>query len=242
MAILGLSDLDYLATILGLIRLGYTVLLLSTRLALQAYRALLDQTGARTIASSAQYASVVAGIQQEHTLRPIPILSSRDYDGSSPNIRPFAAPWGTSADGKKHCFIIHSSGSTGLPKPIFQTHGACLANYSSGFPLRGFISLPLYHNHGLSCFFRAIHSRNEISFFNTGFPLTGPNLAEAMEDVKPEILFSVPYALKLLGESERGIKALQNCKIVLFGGSGCPDELGNRLVSRGINLVAHYGS
>lgn len=47
--------------------------------------------------------------------------------------------------------------------------------------------------------------------------------------------------LKLLGESEAGIRLLQSFKIVTYGGAACPDELGDRLVENGVKLVGHYG-
>lgn len=57
-----------------------------------------------------------------------------------------------------------------------------------------------------------------------------------------EIFYGVPYALKLLSESEEGLELLSQLKIVMYGGSAMPDELGNTLVARGINLVGHYGA
>lgn len=57
-----------------------------------------------------------------------------------------------------------------------------------------------------------------------------------------EIFYGVPYALKLLSESDQGLSLLRNLKIVMYGGSAMPDELGNLLVSNGISLVGHYGA
>lgn len=64
----------------------------------------------------------------------------------------------------------------------------------------------------------------------------------AMEASQPESFHGVPYALKLLSESERGIAALRKCKLVLFGGSSCPDDLGDKLVNAGVYVVSHYGA
>lgn len=115
-------------------------------------------------------------------------------------------------------------------------------NYSNSPGYRAFLTLPLYHNHGLSCFFRAIFSGIPLAMFNANLPLTGSNLIEGLESVQPESFNGVPYALKLLGESERGISALRKCKLVMFGGSSCPDDLGDKLVQEGVNLVGHYGA
>lgn len=78
--------------------------------------------------------------------------------------------------------------------------------------------------------------------FNANLPLTGSNLIEGMAAVSPESFHGVPYALKLLAESESGNEALRRCKLVLFGGSSCPDDLGDRLTQSGIYLVGHYGA
>ncbi|CAK7236690.1 putative NRPS-like protein biosynthetic cluster [Sporothrix eucalyptigena] len=139
-------------------------------------------------------------------------------------------------------FIIHSSGSTGLPKPIFQTHAACLANYESGIPYRAFITLPLFHNHGISTLFRALCAGKVAALYNASLPLAGSTLVASMRAVAPESLHCVPYALKLMAEDPRGIETLRQLKLVLYGGSSCPDELGDRLVAAGVYLAGHYGA
>ena len=168
------------------------------------------------------------------------MLDRADYH--SINAASFARKVDSGKETSKIAFIIHSSGSTGLPKPIFQSHSACLANYSNGFGLRSFTTLPLFHNHGLCSLFRAIYSRKLIYFYNAHLPLTGPDLMSTLQYVKPEIVQCVPYALKLLNETAGGLGELRKAKIVLYGGSSCPDELGNFLVENGVNLVGHYGS
>jgi acyl-CoA synthetase (AMP-forming)/AMP-acid ligase II len=41
--------------------------------------------------------------------------------------------------------IIHSSGSTGFPKPIIATHKAAIGNLAMNFGLTSLTTLPLYH-------------------------------------------------------------------------------------------------
>lgn len=108
--------------------------------------------------------------------------------------------------------------------------------------MKAFITLPLYHNHGICNFFRAIHSGKSIHMYNADLPLTSEYLSRILRDHHFEIFYGVPYALKLLAESEAGIKLLRELKIVMYGGSACPDELGDLLVNHGVNLVSHYGA
>ena len=73
-------------------------------------------------------------------------------------------------------------------------------------------------------------------------PITANRLTNTIEHVKPDLLFCVPYVLKLLGETKEGIRALASIDIVMYGGSACPDDLGDMLVRNGDNLVANYGA
>lgn len=218
------------------------MLLLSNRLATEAYVFLLHKTKCNRIVSSENLSKQVAAIQSETPVSRYPLLGQSDYDIKDPLVPRFPRQQGSPSSSNRIAFIIHSSGSTGLPKPIFQTQAACLMNYSSSFGYRAFLTLPLYHNHGLSSFFRAVYSGKEISLFNANLPLSGPNLIEAMHAVNPESFFGVPYALKLLSETDSGVEMLKRCKLVLFGGSSCPDDLGDRLVAAGVYLVGHYGA
>lgn len=115
-------------------------------------------------------------------------------------------------------------------------------NYKGGNGYRAFVTLPLYHNHGLSTFFRAVCTSTPVALFNADLPLTASNLIQALEAVRPGSFHGVPYALKLLAEDPHGIELLAQCKLVMFGGSSCPDEIGDKLVAGGVFLVSHYGS
>ncbi|TVY91689.1 Adenylate-forming reductase [Lachnellula willkommii] len=108
--------------------------------------------------------------------------------------------------------------------------------------MRGFITLPLFHAHGISSVFRAFACRKSIYMYSARLPLTRNNLLAIMQKQNFEIFYGVPYALKLLGESAEGIACLAKMQVVMFGGSACPDTLGDRLVEAGINLVSHYGT
>jgi acyl-CoA synthetase (AMP-forming)/AMP-acid ligase II len=222
--------------------MGFGVLLLSTRLATDAYVSLLEKTKCHNILGTSTTKEAIAAIQAVRQCNYYPIPDKPTYDLKSPSGPAFRKAASGPAVSNRIALIIHSSGSTGLPKPIFQTHRACLSNYSNGSGYRAFLTLPLYHNHGISTFFRAISKGKPIALHNASLPISGKNLVEAMETVQPESFHCVPYALKLLSESQRGIVALQRCKLVLFGGSSCPDDLGNKLVDAGVYLVSHYGA
>jgi len=73
-------------------------------------------------------------------------------------------------------------------------------------------------------------------------PLTSANVIKFIKQTPDvESLSGVPLALKLLAETTEGLQILKSLKLVMFGGSACPDKLGDSLVNEGIRLVGHYG-
>ncbi|RFU36300.1 hypothetical protein B7463_g91, partial [Scytalidium lignicola] len=241
-ALLGPSDLEFMITMFALNRLGYTILILSPRLPIDAYVALLKATGCSSICYASGLESTVLRIQKIEELRSLQILNQCDFNASTAKAPRLQIVRDGLATSCKVAFIMHSSGSTGMAKPIFQTHEACLGNYAAGHEMRAFLTVPLYHTHGHACLYRAIYRRSTLYFLNPKLPVTSTNLITVMEHAKPEIIFTVPYTLKILAESEHGIQVLQRCKIVSSAGSQIPDDLGDRLVAHGIQLVSHWGS
>ncbi|KAG1723799.1 putative aminoadipate reductase [Suillus lakei] len=139
--------------------------------------------------------------------------------------------------------IIHSSGSTGFPKPIVATNKAAIGNCVMNFGLTSLSTLPLYHGHGHSNLYRAMYAAKSLYLFPTGsIPLTSANVIKLLKQAPDvEALYGVPLALKLLAETPEGLQVLKGLKLVMFGGSACPDELGDFLVNEGVRLVGHYG-
>ncbi|KAI4612274.1 putative NRPS-like protein biosynthetic cluster [Alternaria metachromatica] len=244
-AVLGPSNMDYIVSMLALTKLGHTVLFLSTRISQAAIDSLITTTGATYLLADSRYARSAIDAQ-----RAIPGLQIGEI--ARPNTYNF--PVEVHADTRldyqldhtveasNNIYIIHSSGSTGLPKPIYQPQRSAIANYAISMNMKAFITLPLYHNHGICNFFRAIYSGKSIHIYNADLPLTQSYLATILRQHRFEIFYGVPYALKLLSETDEGIGLLKQLKIVMYGGSACPDALGDLLVNSGVNLVGHYGA
>ncbi|KAJ9661124.1 hypothetical protein H2201_006675 [Coniosporium apollinis] len=242
--LLGHSDLNYLVTLLALTKLGHTVLFLSTRISKEAYASLLQTTGSRHLIVGDAFFEVGAALQREMSLHVSGIATQETYE--YPILDEVDTRMTTQLDSSREstyiAWIIHSSGSTGLPKPIYQTQKAALNNYASNMNMRGFLTLPLFHAHGVSSLFRAVHSKKQIHLYNATLPMTKQYLMDIIQSHLFEIFYGVPYALKLLAESEEGIRLLSRFQVVMFGGSACPDSLGDKLVEGGVNLVSHYGT
>ncbi|OLN81294.1 putative gluconokinase 3 [Colletotrichum chlorophyti] len=244
-AVLGPSNFDYLVTMLALTKLGHTTLFLSTRISQEAIESLITVTGAQYLIADKRYLETAEGAKQTIPhLDVFEIASQSTYDFPIEVHADTRMDYGRdlSVETNNLIYIIHSSGSTGLPKPIYQTQKSAIANYSSSMNMRAFITLPLYHNHGICNLYRAIYCGKPIHLYNADLPLTREHLTGIMRRHNFEIFYGVPYALKLLAETDEGMDLLRQLKIVMYGGSACPDDLGDTLVNNGVNLVGHYGA
>ncbi|KAH8880787.1 acetyl-CoA synthetase-like protein [Thozetella sp. PMI_491] len=238
--ILAQSGLHVVIAIMSLSRLGYAVFLISTRLASPAITQLLKMTDCHTVLTTRHFHPVLGEVQQERPIDLKPLFAHSDYYGK--DAPSFSRACDPATETKKIAVIIHSSGSTGLPKPIYLTHGSCIAAFATNLGMRALIASPLFHSHGFYEVFRSIHSRKPIYLGNYAIPITRQSLMDMIDTVNPELCHLVPYMVKLLAESEEGVQSLAKVKLVLFGGSACPDDLGNRLVDQGVYLVANYGA
>ena len=241
MALLGSTDLPYVITFFALSRLGYTTLCLSNRLASSACVALLDETSCDIVVPgrSKQVASLIAQVQQERSVKSIPIVRRQDFDQPGLDEPPIRR---VEVDPSSVVTILHSSGSTGLPKSIYLTHKRLMTKTPPSTGSVEFTTFPWFHGYGNWVGVHGMYERNLVYFYNSNIPLTGSYMLKAIEHIRPDNLHVVPYSLKLLAESERGIDAMKACGRVIFSGTGCPDVLGNRLIREGINLESFLGA
>jgi thioester reductase-like protein len=236
---LALSDLDYLVAQFALGRLGFTPLLLSTRLSPEAICSLLEKTNCHDMVYSEAHQAKVESVSTLRALKSA-LLCENYRSGPVGEINIDLDP---EFETNTSCNILHSSGSTGFPKPIRNIHKNYIHNASINFNMRGFITLPLFHNHGLASFVRALYSGKVLYFYNPSLPLSARQLIAVFQHFgdELEIFYGVPYALKVLA-NPAGLELLKKFKMVMFGGSACPDDLGDMLVDAGVNLVGHFGA
>ena len=138
------TDLDYIVNIFGLIRLGYTVFQLSPRLSPSAVKELLAkiQNGRPALLHAPAHTSFKLDALSNLELHPL--VQRDEYDNSRHSETPEFILQGVDYE-KEHfrrCLILHSSGSTGLPKPIDYSHRKLLAAGVYAQDATAFISMP----------------------------------------------------------------------------------------------------
>ncbi|KAL1412125.1 hypothetical protein Q8F55_003125 [Vanrija albida] len=159
-------------------------------------------------------------------------------------IEPFPARLPPEVESKRTCVILHSSGSTGFPKPVYITHYGMIANAANSVPKTGFSALPLFHGFGHFSIFRCIYHGKAFTLLPPHLPITADNIVRtiAMSPTPPVQHFAVPYVLKLLSESEAGTRSLASMETVSYAGAAVPDDLGDRLVAAGVPLMSVFGT
>ncbi|KAJ5533542.1 NRPS-like enzyme [Penicillium frequentans] len=253
LAYIGTNDLRYGAFILGCMKSGHAALLLSTRNSLEAQRHILQSTECSILVDGSEKA------QLQHLIDDLEASDSNfvfdrwkidsvwDVFSSAP-VPPYPHIVQYANVEDLPAMIVHSSGTTGHPKPITVTHGylATLDNMKvlpvppgrqSGFmchlqqgKLR-FSNSPLFHFMGLLCVAESL-------FFRTPFllapdrPLTARLFARIMDmDYHPTWGLFNPYTLEELAASEEGLRALKKLSAVNCGGAPLAQATGEKLSS-----------
>ncbi|KAM0543264.1 hypothetical protein ACHAPJ_012410 [Fusarium lateritium] len=222
-AVCGGGDFEYLITVLAIAKLGHTTLFLSPRLPYESCAGLLKASNATLLLVQRAQEPLAQQIRTD----------SLNVRVGSISTKVEAPVW-----------ILHSSGSTGLPKLVSVPNGAALVRYTANLDKLGLDTLttvPLYHAFGMSSFFRSFISQKTIQLYSR-LPMTTRHLLQVTEDRTFGLFSAVPFTIKLLAESEEGIRFLRKFPVITTGGSPMPEDLGTELVRQGIRLVSVYGS
>jgi acyl-CoA synthetase (AMP-forming)/AMP-acid ligase II len=112
------TTLEYFCTELALQKLGLKVLLLAESNASNTLHFLLESCHVLAVITDSKNANVdTKGIRKVHMIELMPSDSHVDYcEVDEVKFQDFGDIW------ERHTFIMHSSGSTGMPKPIIHTN------------------------------------------------------------------------------------------------------------------------
>ncbi|KAK5112939.1 hypothetical protein LTR62_003761 [Meristemomyces frigidus] len=253
------STPDFLFTWLALMRLGHAVLLIA------------PQCQAAAIANLCQtcevsllfYDEIYANLARESCRLQTGILQVAHLPLSDITPHSLATPGNVGKLQEQHsvgendvAYLHHTSGtSSGMPKPIPQTHRAglgVLPSFEQGQNAATFTTTPLYHGGVADCF-RAWTSRAMITLFpGKKVPITASNIVKCLDvaashrksgQTPPVKYFaSVPYVLQMMEADERGLQYLQSMDIVGVGGAALPADVGDKLGNNHVNLISRFGS
>ncbi|KAI7285022.1 male sterility protein [Hortaea werneckii] len=252
-ALLGVGHtFQYFATQLALVRLGFRVLLLSPSNATAARDHLLDACDVVGIVAEEQFLQTVQDLDMPVTK----LLSRPTKDAVSEQTHALAfVPtdfWNS------HSFVIHSSGTTGLPKPIIHTHRSMMliARMYRLFPefyiSNWYLAFPLFHIAGISIALSGLPNGLALTFPPLNWPPAPGSILSAWReleaiDMPADCLHCAPAVIEDLYEYikdtiAKDFSPLTQLKVLQPGGASLAPSLLEKLVELGCNVKTTYGS
>lgn len=254
-----INSITYFTILASLMRAGFIPFPMSIRNPVPAIVHLMKSTGARHLIVS-QDASLQNAVDEvcrqfcevdlDDKIITIPAPHFRDlfsvkpgeYD-PLPHVRP---------DWSQTALVLHSSGSTRLPSPIYTTHKNTLRNASRPYygemdicgEVFGLQAMPMYHSMG----FFSLSFSTAAGAIIASFPPVEPPLIPTAErflssiiDTKTTIVVTVPSFVVDWARDPKAIEVLKSTTAVTYGGGPLEKDAGDTLVANGIFLICLYG-
>ncbi|TFK51599.1 acetyl-CoA synthetase-like protein [Heliocybe sulcata] len=266
--IVNCDTLIYTAVLMGMIRAGLTPFPISSRNSAPAVCSMLEKTNChRLVTTSGSLHGLLEDTKTEldikgYELQVEEIPSLRDLfpclgkEGASDDFHPYPALDKQQLDDV--LIYIHSSGSTGFPKPIPQTVKIIFdwCNQPCAMDVRGLddalvlgvMALPSFHTLGFTMqILLPLVTGKRIALFRPQFPSepvhpNPDNTMEALISSNSTSVIAVPSFFESWASSEEAVQFLATLEFAASSGGPLSTKVGDRLVSRGVRLVSLYGA
>ncbi|KAJ3917166.1 hypothetical protein F5877DRAFT_91368 [Lentinula edodes] len=268
--IANLDNLVYMALIAGLMNVGLVPFPISPRNSPLGIVDLLRKSSAhRLLATHATLSGLIDDIKSEIQSGGPYVLNIEE----TPNLQevfpylaketlehPFDPPVRTfTPKDNDTALYLHSSGSTGFPKPVRLSH-LNFKNYISvlcmdemrslGFKRYGAAGLPPFHVMAVfNQLFVALYAQITVCLLPPvvtkpdALPvmMSADNILENARLTQASAILTIPTFLTIWSHSEEAVQQLTQYTLVFYGGGPLPPSTGDYLVSRGVKVVTAYG-
>ncbi|KAF4955998.1 hypothetical protein FGADI_4171 [Fusarium gaditjirri] len=250
-AYIGPSDFRYMVILLACIKAGCKALFISPRNTPAVQLSLFDATSCRYLYTTESFRSTMQPCLDQRTME-VAMIESIDHLLS---VTPKPFPYSRTIEQVRWdpLVILHTSGSTGVPKPVFLKQGVlyALEEYTHLPKFHGssylvsewaerakkiFLGMPMYHAAGtfLPLTFIYVGVSSVMPLPNQ--PLNVDTALDYLNCSGADGAMLPPSVVDELAASEEGVEALAKLKVVATGGGSLSTEAGNKLANRGVVL------
>lgn len=248
-AIVGVSSLEYYIHLFALSRMGLTTVVLSPRLSDQGLAHLVRLQRCTAVIASGPSIRAMERVQatREDPLDfdLLPMAQMADIEAISRNGALIDLPVVEyKDDADTPLFVIHSGGTTGLPKPVVRRVGQELRHMGRRISQTVpdlLATLPVFHSFGFAHFVATLWGTFRMSLLNASRPMTASVILKALDITGCKALATVPHLLKFINETPGGAERLAQLQRVAAAGAATPEVLGNELAEKGVNIISPYG-
>ncbi|KAF3009254.1 putative secondary metabolism biosynthetic enzyme [Neopestalotiopsis sp. 37M] len=259
----GLSDLRGVALFLAAIKTGHKALLASPRNPPASNLSLMEQTGSSKLLYSTELAPLITPFRAiaPPSFHVEAIPSFLEMLESNPEHYPYEKVFDEARDDP--ILVLHSSGSTGPPKPIVYTHGSFAAHdmqhllpapagrrkrdvsiFEFKDEVRIYVIFPLFHLGGFVLY--TFHTIFDTATIVIGPPHIPPHIGLLLSISRHQKLrgaMIVPALMdQLLHEpTGAGLELYKSLDFVIYGGAPLSSEVANKLAPL-LELLEFYGS
>ncbi|EEH09810.1 ochratoxin A non-ribosomal peptide synthetase [Histoplasma capsulatum G186AR] len=245
LAYMGANDIRYAAFILACTKVGHIPLLLSPRNSLEASRHVLAKSGCSKFVYSVERERQVNELCAADSSIKAWIVPDLWDVFSNTEVLPYEGVKQSEGVEDSVAAIIHSSGTTGLPKPVLLTHGYVAAQkgvqvmptppgrvgsvYSVCEPGKlAFTMSPFFHFMGLLTVIASVSAATPF-VLSPEKPMTAELLATIVTETKCTSASLPPSSLEDLYSSQVGQKTLSKFHYIAYGGAPLSPEIGDGL-------------
>ncbi|KAJ4147015.1 hypothetical protein LMH87_001568 [Akanthomyces muscarius] len=259
LAYVGPNDARYLVLFAAGAKAGYQIMFPSTRNNTESQVSLLQVTKCQKLLYSKEYARRIQPWVQESGVGAMAMLGlDQVLDDAPAPIHPYNETF-ESAEFDP-VVIMHTSGSTGIPKPIYCKQGLFTSadNYHNFLEYEGstfvmeamatcskntYCPLPLFHAFGLYCFVNIpTFWGKPMTLAIADKPLTAENVVKGYEAADCDAVLLPPSTVEDIARLDGGVEKLKQLSYVCCGGGGISKQVGDDLTSQGVKLNNCIGS
>lgn len=259
LAYVGPNDLRYPALVLGAIKAGFKILLLSPRNSVAAQLHLIQATQCSKFLTSAQRAPSVIEVASSSKASNVAfhdIPSLQDFLDA--RCLPFVYTKTLVEAASDPFVVMHTSGSTGMPKPVIWPQSFIPA-YAKQWQLdppagmdstdhlyqgnRAFVVFPPFHAaYAAHIYINGICNQTSIIFPLSGAIPSATQLSEALKHTTMDVAFLVPVMVEEISNSPELLNHISsNIDRICYSGGDLPRGCGDRVASE-VELIAFYGT